>query len=77
MIMIKPPLGLRPRKIHIEDRMADICEAIARYNIAGFIPPVEWAEEMLEHVRYLHNAAAQRDFADADGCDNSTQKNQD
>jgi len=44
----KPPLGLIPKKIKDEERLLDICEAIARYiSVNKKIPP-EWLKEYNE-----------------------------
>ena len=45
---IKPPLGLRPRRVADHARYIEICEAISRYYNAGEQIPVEWIEEYNE-----------------------------
>lgn len=46
--MKKPPLGLTPRVIHDEHRLAQIHAAIARYDQANKEIPQEWLEEKNE-----------------------------
>ena len=41
----KPPLGLRPRVVAMEDRIKEINEAIERYRQAHKDIPVEWLKE--------------------------------
>ena len=42
---IKPPLGLRPRKLAIEERLNEVRAAILRYCEASLAIPIEWIEE--------------------------------
>jgi hypothetical protein len=48
---ISPPLGLRPRKIAIEQRISEILCAMQRYNDAGKKIPVEWVDELVFIVK--------------------------
>lgn len=48
-----PPLGLLPRKFWIENRADDILEAMERYRRGTYSIPVEWVEELAEHLRTL------------------------
>jgi hypothetical protein len=41
----KPPIGLKPKKIHDEQRYLEVCAAIARYYNAGMKIPLEWVRE--------------------------------
>lgn len=41
----KPPLGLRPRFIALEERLSEINEAIDRYKQADMTIPSEWLDE--------------------------------
>ncbi|MEG0380552.1 MAG: hypothetical protein RR603_02500 [Kurthia sp.] len=41
----KPPLGLKPRNLFLEERAYEITEAIQRYFEAGQEVPVNWIEE--------------------------------
>ncbi|MCP5063608.1 MAG: hypothetical protein GY936_14270 [Ignavibacteriae bacterium] len=41
----KPPLGLKPKWIHDQQRQNEIMAAINRYLEAGKIPPKEWVTE--------------------------------
>lgn len=53
-ITIKPPLGLKPRKIYWEElnyhRRKDIIEAMHRYMEAKMDIPVEWCKELIDLV---------------------------
>lgn len=42
---VKPPLGLRPRLIALEERIKEINEAIDRYKQADMTIPSEWLDE--------------------------------
>lgn len=42
---VKPPLGLRPRFIALEERIKEINEAIDRYREAEMTIPTEWLDE--------------------------------
>lgn len=44
----KPPLGVRPRYIHDEQRSRDLAEAIVRYLNEGLPIPSEWVCEYNE-----------------------------
>jgi hypothetical protein len=57
----KPPLGLRPRFIWESQRITEIEEAMIRYYEAGIQPPLEWAEELSEHI--LNKTTRELDFA--------------
>ncbi len=46
--VIKPPLGLKPKKINEEQRYVEVQTAIDRYCIDGLKIPVEWVEEYNE-----------------------------
>jgi len=47
-ITIRPPLGLKPRKFVIEERLKEIEEAISRYLKAVKQIPIEWLNEYNE-----------------------------
>lgn len=51
----KPPLGITPRKLHDEKRMADLKAAILRYVEAGAEIPREWTDEFNELLRMGKN----------------------
>jgi hypothetical protein len=54
----KPPLGLKPKKLHNECRVNDIYSAIKRYHEAGRIVPSEWIDELtvlLDDINYLNS----------------------
>lgn len=42
----KPPLGLKPRRVHDMERFVEIVDAIHRYVVAGKGIPTEWVEEL-------------------------------
>jgi hypothetical protein len=44
----RPPLGVKPQKLHDELRMIEILEASIRYLKAGDNPPIEWKNELSE-----------------------------
>lgn len=46
----KPPLGLKPRKIHDQDRMNEIISAVERYSKASMPIPKEWTDELRDIV---------------------------
>jgi hypothetical protein len=41
----KPPIGIIPERLWMEKRLAEIADAVNRYNEAGMQEPVEWANE--------------------------------
>lgn len=45
MIFKKPPLGITPKSIWLQQRLNDLLEAIDRYQVAGYEPKSEWIEE--------------------------------
>jgi len=45
----KPPLGLKPKWIHDQQRQGEIMAAINRYLEAGKTPPKEWAIEFASY----------------------------
>lgn len=51
----KPPLGLIPRIIFWEDRIADIDRAVERYKKENVLPPKEWFEEKSELEEKIRN----------------------
>ena len=55
--VIKPPLGLIPKKFHDErvkvERFNEVCGAIARYYDAGLKINIEWIEEYNDLVDTL------------------------
>jgi len=44
---LKPPLGLKPKQIHEEQRVAEILKAIYRYKISKKSVPKEWIDELI------------------------------
>lgn len=51
----KPPLGLKPKRIHDAERVMEIDEAITRYLIAGADVPDEWMRERHDLLTSLRN----------------------
>ena len=49
----KPPLGLRPYEVVLEERKVEIDEAISRYEKNGMEVPSEWLEELWTIVGQL------------------------
>ena len=49
----KPPLGLSPRNFWIEQRAWAIVEAMERYRRDGLTIPLEWADELAEHLKVI------------------------
>ena len=45
----RPPLGLKPKWIHDQQRQGEIMDAINRYLEAGKTPPKEWALEFASY----------------------------
>lgn len=50
---VKPPIGIKPRRVWERERMINLEEAIQRYVAAGFTVPPEWFEEFVELKRKL------------------------
>ncbi|MDD9148144.1 hypothetical protein OYT88_06230 [Sporolactobacillus sp. CQH2019] len=46
--MVKPPLGIMPKNIWLQQRLDDLLEAIDRYYAAGYEPRKEWQDERNE-----------------------------
>lgn len=49
----RPPLGLTPRWVMVEQRYGAVCAAISRYYNAGKKIPIEWIEEYNELIDEL------------------------
>jgi hypothetical protein len=49
----KPPLGIIPRHLRMEQRLDEIVCGIKRYHEAGWAIPAEWFEEAAEITRRL------------------------
>ena len=50
----KPPLGIKPRKLVVEERAIEIAEAVIRFIKAGRAPFTEWVDELKEYIHYLN-----------------------
>ena len=51
--MVKPPLGIKPRKLWLEERASELCGAIGRYINAGNPDVEEWRIELSEIMSLL------------------------
>lgn len=49
----KPPLGLKPKYIWVEHRTAEIQAAVSRFLEVRSEIPLDWIEELNEHIKYL------------------------
>jgi hypothetical protein len=49
----KPPLGLKPKRIHDEQRLYEVQSAIARRYDAEWSIPIEWVEEYNQLISML------------------------
>jgi len=49
----RPPIGIMPKALWVEDRVDDILEAMERYRRGKYIIPAEWAEELAEHLKAM------------------------
>lgn len=49
----RPPIGLKPKKIHTAQRFAEVCNAITDYYDAGKKISIEWIEEYNELIDEL------------------------
>lgn len=47
----KPPLGLKPKHIHDEQRQVEIKQAINRYVEVGKEIPLEWIDEYNSYIK--------------------------
>lgn len=47
-ILVKPPMGIKPRELVLEDRLKEINEAACRFREANKEIPKEWIEEALK-----------------------------
>lgn len=47
----KPPLGVKPRRIHDQGRLSDLFQAVLRYMTDGSPIPQEWIEEIDELLK--------------------------
>tara|TARA_B110000093_G_C12840983_1_gene355223 strand:- start:625 stop:798 length:174 start_codon:yes stop_codon:yes gene_type:complete len=48
--IVKPPIGLRPKRISDKERLNEVRGAIVRYYDAELKIPVEWIEEYNELI---------------------------
>ena len=51
--MSAQPLGLMPRMLWTESRVDEILNAIKRYVDSGKSIPIEWREELEEHLAWI------------------------
>lgn len=50
--VVKPPIGVKPHKLWIEDRLEEVRAARQRYIRAKVKHPKEWDSELRELARY-------------------------
>lgn len=48
----RPPIGIKPRYIHDEERKQEIMDAMVRYSNAFKPIPVEWLDELRDLIDY-------------------------
>lgn len=51
----KPSSGIMSYRYWIENRVDDILEAMEQYRRGKYIIPVEWVEELAQHLKELQN----------------------
>lgn len=49
----KPPLGLKPKRVALRERLDEVWGAIERYRDAGKMPPLEWFYEAGDLVQQI------------------------
>jgi len=52
---LKPPLGIMPKKLHRQERIQKLAEAILRYSKACLKIPEEWIKELDTVNRRIYN----------------------
>ena len=50
----KPPLGIEPEWIWRTKRIANLCDAIKRYNEVNLITPPDWTDELRVHIKVMN-----------------------
>jgi len=63
----EPTIGLKPRKLHDDERIKAICEAVIRYASNGQLPDKEWIEELADLIEGLHDKIGGEMRANQDG----------
>ena len=48
--IVKPPIGLRPKRVSDKERLNEVRDAIVRYYDAELKIPIEWIEEYNELI---------------------------
>ena len=56
----KPPIGLKPKKDHLLERLHEVRSAIVRYCDAELPIPVEWVEEYNELIKLEEDKSEER-----------------
>ena len=51
----KPPIGLMPKDIWMENRFNNVCGAITRYYTAGLIIPIRWVVEYNTWIKLFND----------------------
>ena len=62
--MSKPPIGLKPKYIHMAQRVTDIFEAMERYSEAHLPIPPEWVDELKGLVGTYYEFVAHESWED-------------
>lgn len=73
---VKPPLGLRPRFIALEERLKEVNEAIDRYREAEIVIPSEWLDEK-NFILYDLDRLAFNRWWDSEGSAMAPKENED
>ena len=50
----KPPLGICPEEIWVNQRVYELMRALTEYKQAGLRPNVEWFSELKQHLNGRH-----------------------
>ena len=56
--LVKPPLGLRPKRISDKERLHEVNSAIVRYFDADLKIPIQWIEErnqLIDSLKSQHD----------------------
>lgn len=47
-VVVKPPIGVKPRKLFLYERLAEVSAAVSRYAEARMEPLQEWLDEIYD-----------------------------
>ena len=70
----KPPVGLFPYRLWVEERAQHISAAIERYTSAGCSVPPKWLYELMHHGKYpdIESITSHERQGDASNTNNSS-----